>query len=1117
MTGFTLITASKIQDASGRPLANGRVSFFPVSSPGGGPISATAGGGGIIGQSAVPFLVVGGVITSDLYGNPAQIADTTLTTPQNIAYKVTVTDANGNSVEGPGYGLVQPSGTSWSLDTYSPVQPLQVTVQAGPTGPTGAAATVTSTATNGAFTVASNLSAKELNGEMIASQFANMTFTATTSIGSTALTGVSSVAGLVTGMAASGTGIPAATTITVSGSVVTLSNPATAAGSITITVTGAGSNGLANALAVAGTGAKIDLDPQYTGTESIPELAPGGGNATTRSFQWPNGMGLSDRRSVGSFVPVEAQLTTNSQSGATHLHRYDANPSAIAQWFTWGREHNMFVAAPGSYSQGKESNAVNVGKSVVIASKCISQDEGIVFRKLGTGDASPRICYSYSNGGAIQGDDEGFELRNDEHVEGGAAGRTLPLSTIVSTATAADGTQLLRMAVANGNNQWGAGRYATLVKNGSGADASIGSFTITGYGTSNGSTSGGYAYLTIAETLTGSQISAAYGQTAPVTFTATTTSGSTALSSVSSLVGVFTGQPVTGTGIPAGTTLIVSGSSVSLSNAATASGSVSFTVSGFTVPYNNDLPQTITIPVTLSSAAFVTGVACMQGQFRNERVQIVTAPAAVGGVQLLTIKVENSPTGNTVIAGTAWFFQDSGGTASGLGQSIGRIAAFDNGVGFASQSCPILGATGPHTLVVAANNIGGIAVPNDIATVIPVSQTATFTRDGSGVAHVTPSGSILPFYKTSCVFTCPGNTSFNTTVVPTVAIPTLNYANAGAVVSTPVSGTIVAGTGRNVIKLYRGVEVIRVADPTQSGDALGTNIGLEYNNITWPTGGTVECPSHYSTHIVMDIMSLATSQPTSGSFGQIVNFFGTGITNAMTAQTFTNQQPSTFYANNGGFASIPNFCAIVGLWKNYWTITEPADGAYIMNIGYGDPSAPSSTVSPIITTTNTTSAIFTVDQLHDSLTVGMANGGRFTFTGSNTGGGLPLGSISVTATEFYFGATKVYVATAIYGTQVVPLGQVQGMTGAGVAPDGAVASASTIAMPGPVVIHIGGTSAIATATPPTGWGSGNVGLMSVIADAAWTTVTTGNIKTAITAVAGTLYTWAFDGTNWYIK
>lgn len=116
--GYTLITSSQIQDASGRLLAKGKVTFTPVTNLG-NPTSAIAAGGGAISVAGVSFLVVNGAITTDLYGNAPQLADTSLTVPRNICYQVSISDANGVHVQGPGYQTVQPFGATWSLDSYS--------------------------------------------------------------------------------------------------------------------------------------------------------------------------------------------------------------------------------------------------------------------------------------------------------------------------------------------------------------------------------------------------------------------------------------------------------------------------------------------------------------------------------------------------------------------------------------------------------------------------------------------------------------------------------------------------------------------------------------------------------------------------------------------------------------------------------------------------------------------------------------------------------------------------------------------------------------------------------------------------------------------------------------
>lgn len=87
----------------------------------------------------------------------------------------------------------------------------------------------------------------------------------------------------------------------------------------------------------------------------------------------------------------------------------------------------------------------------------------------------------------------------------------------------------------------------------------------------------------------GSQISIgpAAGATAPTGITGTTTVGSPTITAASSIVGVVAGLSVTGTGIPAGTTVIsATGTTITLSQNATAAGtavSLTFTVGYVTI------------------------------------------------------------------------------------------------------------------------------------------------------------------------------------------------------------------------------------------------------------------------------------------------------------------------------------------------------------------------------------------------------------------------------------------------------------------------------------------------------------------------------------------------------
>jgi Concanavalin A-like lectin/glucanases superfamily len=127
--GFTTVSASRFQDATGTVIANGTMYFTPVDNRG-NPISFLAGGaGGTVSSRPVQANVLAGVFS-------VVLADTTLTSPVNVGYSVSCIDNNsGNELIGPGYSCVQPSGSTWSFDTYTPNLASQITVQLGPAGP----------------------------------------------------------------------------------------------------------------------------------------------------------------------------------------------------------------------------------------------------------------------------------------------------------------------------------------------------------------------------------------------------------------------------------------------------------------------------------------------------------------------------------------------------------------------------------------------------------------------------------------------------------------------------------------------------------------------------------------------------------------------------------------------------------------------------------------------------------------------------------------------------------------------------------------------------------------------------------------------------------------------
>ena len=126
--GFTVVTSTSFQDASGGLATNATIYFQPVDNKG-THISFRAGGaGGQVSFRPVQANVMNGAFSIVL-------ADTTLTTPVNVGYSVTCFDNNsGHELIGPGYGCIQPSGPTWNFDTFVPNTPAQQVVYKGADG-----------------------------------------------------------------------------------------------------------------------------------------------------------------------------------------------------------------------------------------------------------------------------------------------------------------------------------------------------------------------------------------------------------------------------------------------------------------------------------------------------------------------------------------------------------------------------------------------------------------------------------------------------------------------------------------------------------------------------------------------------------------------------------------------------------------------------------------------------------------------------------------------------------------------------------------------------------------------------------------------------------------------
>jgi hypothetical protein len=140
LVGFTAFVANNIQDASGLPLALGSMLVQPTDNNN---LPITASSGGLGGQMIVSAATI--PITAGSVGAGAVVADTSLTSPVNISFRITILDPQGRTLAV--YKGVQPTGATFDFDTFTPNVPAQAPYTEGPPGTDGTDGT---NGTNGA-------------------------------------------------------------------------------------------------------------------------------------------------------------------------------------------------------------------------------------------------------------------------------------------------------------------------------------------------------------------------------------------------------------------------------------------------------------------------------------------------------------------------------------------------------------------------------------------------------------------------------------------------------------------------------------------------------------------------------------------------------------------------------------------------------------------------------------------------------------------------------------------------------------------------------------------------------------------------------------------------------
>lgn len=170
------------------------------------------------------------------------------------------------------------------------------------------------------------------------------------------------------------------------------------------------------------------------------------------------------------------------------------------------------------------------------------------------------------------------------------------------------------------------------------------------------------------------------------TFTATSTQFSTVLTSVSSFTGLFVGQTITGTGIPAGTTITninQASSQITMSNAATGS------TAGLTLSTKDVLSISVTIPTlrqTIKTNVVIDLYRTQNNQTTFYLTSSVTSPQANDTtVDTITI-VDTTP--DPVLSGNRQLYTTGGTVPNIAAPAISAIATFKSRAVYLSPENP---------------------------------------------------------------------------------------------------------------------------------------------------------------------------------------------------------------------------------------------------------------------------------------------------------------------------------------------------------------------------------------------------------------------------------------------
>jgi hypothetical protein len=617
--------------------------------------------------------------------------------------------------------------------------------------------------------------------------------------GSSTITGVSSISGLIVGQAITGSGIPtspATTIVAASGTTITMSQAANAtplvtftgvlnSGSSTITPVGS-TSGVATGQVVTGTGITAGTTITNIGS-NLTLSGPASASSPTTNIVTFNGIVTSGSANI-----------TNVASTTTGL--------VVGQPLTAG----VGIAV------GTTIKTLSLATNTVTMSANASASNTVSTTGTATSGSNILTNIQSTNGLLIGQPITGANIPAGATIT--ALGTTAPFSITMSGPAFYNSAGTI---------------FTALTTSGSNVLASVSSL----------------AELMVGQTITGTGIPANTVITAfptPVTFTfnAITANGSNVLTSVSSTTGLAAGQALTGTGIPANTVITAIGTNtVTMSANATATITSAETVSAVSTYVAMSANATATITSVEAVSALATVVAISQNatatltpaSFKGTTTSasnVLTAVSSVAGLAVGQALLGTGIPANTVITavGTNTVTMSANATAAGTAVTITTATNF---------VCPIifnaLATSGSNLLtnvqVSAGGSVSGLVVGQPIS--------------GTGI----PAGTVITVLGTAAPFTVTmSNTATATTPVASFLCDQVSGSpilinvstTAGLAVGQPLVGA--SGIPNNAVITAIGTNTITMSQNATYSIAGGQTVTTA-QFVTSPAQTTVTSPA----------------------------------------------------------------------------------------------------------------------------------------------------------------------------------------------------------------------------------------------------------------------------------